>query len=312
MSDLFTESLARGSLSTWFMGYLFVGTRFACESEDASISGRIDRGEHVRVLFCPSTNHEGETLRCGHGHSGRRRNSRRTCNHIHLQPQWKLRGGQQQWAVARTIWTGYSFGPNTGLSLSNAVTDTGPYSIDIRFYFDSLTGVTNTGYQRILDFRNRLSDSGLYSYRGGSLQLFASSYAPGLPPAGPRLDDPSASSGSVFSPGTMADLLVTRDATGLFSAHVDGNLAFSVMDLSGATQFSGPNNIIWFFVDDLQSLYFYPNTPEAGSGFIDSIRITSDVAAVPEPSTLGLIGLGLLGLGAMKRRRQLRTLGTMQ
>ena len=29
----------------------------------------------------------------------------------------------------------------------------------------------------------------------------------------------------------------------------------------------------------------------------------SVVAAVPEPSTLGLIGLGLLGLGAMRRRR---------
>ena len=27
-------------------------------------------------------------------------------------------------------------------------------------------------------------------------------------------------------------------------------------------------------------------------------------AAVPEPSTLGLIGLGLLGLGVMRRRRQ--------
>ena len=28
-----------------------------------------------------------------------------------------------------------------------------------------------------------------------------------------------------------------------------------------------------------------------------------DTPDVPEPSTLGLIGLGLLGLGAMRRRR---------
>ena len=30
----------------------------------------------------------------------------------------------------------------------------------------------------------------------------------------------------------------------------------------------------------------------------------SHVAPIPEPSTLGLIGLGLLGLGAMRRRRR--------
>jgi len=118
--------------------------------------------------------------------------------------------------------TGYYFGPNMGLSLSGAV-NPDAYSIEIGFYFDSLSGVTNTGYQRILDFRNRTSDSGLYSYQDGSLKLFASSYAPGLPPAGPALPDPAAASaGLVFSPNTMTDLLLTRDASGLFSAYVDG------------------------------------------------------------------------------------------
>jgi hypothetical protein len=190
--------------------------------------------------------------------------------------------------------------------LSNAVTANGPYSIDIQFYFDSVDASWD-GYQRILDFRNRQSDSGLYSYQEGSLQLFAShSYAPGLPPSGPPLNDPSASTGPVFSPGTMADLLVTRDATGLFSAYVDGTLAFSVMDLDGATAFSGPNNIIWFFVDDLQSLYFYPTTPEAGSGFIDSITVTSDVASRPDSRHLPTLGHrpwfdGFAGVAQAKR-----------
>jgi hypothetical protein len=36
----------------------------------------------------------------------------------------------------------------------------------------------------------------------------------------------------------------------------------------------------------------------------DSLAIR-DLAAVPEPGTLGLIGLGLLGLGAMKNRRRM-------
>jgi hypothetical protein len=48
----------------------------------------------------------------------------------------------------------------------------------------------------------------------------------------------------------------------------------------------GLNNRIWFFVDDFQSLYFYPDTPEAGSGLIDSITVSTDVAAVPLPPSI--------------------------
>ena len=110
----------------------------------------------------------------------------------------------------------------------------------------------------------------------------------------------------------MADLMVTRDAAGLFSAYVNGVLAFSVADLDGATNFSGPNNRIWFFVDDFQSLYFYPSTPEAGSGFIDSIRVTSDIPAVPAPDTLPLFaaGLGLMGWFARRRKSKVITRST--
>jgi hypothetical protein len=101
----------------------------------------------------------------------------------------------------------------------------------------------------------------------------------------------------------MADLLVTRNASGLFSAFVNGHFAFSVMDMNGATTFSGPDNIIYFFMDDFLSF-----APEAGSGFIDRIQvITFPTAAVPAPiAGAGLPGVILAsgGLLGWWRRRQ--------
>src|SRR5262245_31140 len=198
--------------------------------------------------------------------------------------------------------TGYSFGPNTGLRLDNVVSQT--YSIYISFNFDSVAASYN-GYQRILDFSNRLSDSGLYS-SGGRLSLFPSSYLPGLPPVVGGNYPSASSAGQVFTNGVAANLLVTRDATGLFSAYVNGGLAFSAMDPTGATTFSGLNNRIWFFVDDFQSLYFYPDTPEAGSGFIDFIQVSSTpISAVPGPAAgAGLPGLIFLIVAWWLRKRK--------
>src|SRR5262249_32584092 len=154
-------------------------------------------------------------------------------------------------------------------------------SIDIHFYFDSVSASFN-GYQRILDFKNRTSDSGLYSLNG-SLVFFASVYQPGDPSAG--------SAGRVLTNGAMADLLVTRNASGLFSAFVNGNLPFSVIDTNGATRFSGPDNIMYFFMNDFVSLTNYPNLPEAGTGLVDFIQVTTP-AAVPGP----IAGAGIPGL----------------
>jgi len=90
-------------------------------------------------------------------------------------------GGPSLVSYGGTLSNGYHFGVNEGLSLSG----TGAfdvYSIDIHFYFDNVSASFD-GYQRILDFKNRTSDSGLYSLNG-SLVLFASIYQPGDPSAG--------------------------------------------------------------------------------------------------------------------------------
>ena len=187
---------------------------------------------------------------------------------------------------------GYTFGANTGLSLSGTgISDA--YSIDIRFYFDDVNASINT-FQKILDFKNRASDSGLYS-ESGQLVLFASTGS-GDPHEGSQVHD--------FTNGTIADLLVTRNASGLFSAFVNGHFAFSVMDTNGATTFSGPGNIINFFMDDLVSF-----APEAGTGFVDRIQVTTfPAAAVPGPiAGAGLPGLTFAGGGLLGwwRKRQI-------
>jgi hypothetical protein len=167
--------------------------------------------------------------------------------------------------------TFYRFLPDQGLSLSG----TGAfdaYSIEIQFSFDNVNQSFD-GYQRILDFQNRASDIGLYSYHG-ALQCFGCGGSYSLTP--------------VLSDGQSVDLLVTRDTSGLFNVYVDGALKLSLLDSSGLTTFSGPDNIIWFFVDDLHTA---GHPTEAGSGFIDSIRIDTP-AAVPIPA----VGTGLPGL----------------
>jgi hypothetical protein len=204
-------------------------------------------------------------------------------------------GGPSLVSYGGTLSNGYTFGVQQGLSLSGTgIFDV--YSIDIHFYFNDVNASFN-GFQRILDFKNRTSDSGLYSHNGG-LVLFASTGS----------GDPSGgSAGQVFTNGTMADLLVTRNASGLFSAYVNGNLAFSVSDTNGATRFSGPDNIMYFFIDDLQSLMNFPTTPEAGAGFVDFIQVTTFPTPVPGPiAGAGLPGLILAsgGLVGWWRRRQ--------
>jgi hypothetical protein len=78
------------------------------------------------------------------------------------------------------------------------------------------------------------------------------------------------------------------------------------MDTDGAATFSGLGNIIYFFMDDFQTLLNHP--PEAGSGLVDRIRIDLAAAVVPGPiAGAGPRGLILTGLGLPSWWRRRKT-----
>jgi len=198
--------------------------------------------------------------------------------------------------------TGYTFGVDQGLTLRHTAFDV--YSIEIKFDFANLAASPN-GFQKIIDFKNRTSDSGLYSVcclpatPGADLSLFAMGGS----------GDPSAEAFIPgFTNGTMMDLRVTRDVNGLFSAFVNGQLVFSVKDLDGATIFSGPvDHTINFFMDDLLS-----RGVEAGPGFVNYVQVITPDAPVSVPGPIvgaglpGLLGmLGFGGYGWWRRRKKI-------
>jgi hypothetical protein len=184
--------------------------------------------------------------------------------------------------------TSYSFGPNQGLSLSNALSDPGNYSIETIFNFSDVLS-----FRKIIDFKDRTSDSGLYDLNT-SVQL--------VPIAG-------AGPANAFVPNVDVSLILTRDGgTGQVVGYINGVQHFSVIDNSSISDFSAANNIIHFFMDD--------GGTEASAGVVDLIRIydaplsASEAAAlggsIPEPAALPTAVIGAAILLLRRPRATLR------
>jgi hypothetical protein len=190
--------------------------------------------------------------------------------------------------------TGYVFAPNQGLSLSlpNSV-NTSNYSILIDF------NIVNIGYYRkLVDFKELSSDNGFYSFEG-ALNFYSSQ---------PVATGP----GNPITPNTNVRVALTRDsATSEFAGYINGIQQFSFNDVNNDAVFNGPNNMAWFFRDDVVT-----GTLESSTGFVDRIRfydgvlsssevgaLQSNASAVPVPPQFLATMLGA-GLGALKLRRQ--------
>ena len=188
--------------------------------------------------------------------------------------------------------TDYSFGPNQGLTLSNAFPNPANYSILVDFSLSTLSG-----YRRLVDFKNGTSDNGLYNLNS-ALNFY-----------------PITTGAAVFAPDVPVRLILTRNsATDLFTGYINGSQQISFTDGGHLSVFDASNVIMKLFIDD----NLVGN--EASAGRVSKIAIydspltpTQVLAlasppppAVPEPGS-ALFGLATLAicLGKRSRRRVL-------
>jgi len=203
--------------------------------------------------------------------------------------------------------SGFTYGYGEGLTLAGGLGGpaSGNYTIEIDF---SLSDVSQSeygvgGWQKILDFANFSTDTGLYFNTGGIDPM----------PQGFGLYGQNAwewGMGTV-SNNQPAKLWLTRNDVGWVEGRLGGSdynftsAAFEFgFDDSADQDFVFASNIIHFFMDDETA------TLDNGQGFVDNIRIYGgsalDIggAPIPEPATLLLFGSGMAFVARRVRRRQ--------
>ena len=175
--------------------------------------------------------------------------------------------------------TDYSFAPNQGLTLSNALPNTGDYSILVDFSFTDLSG-----YRRILDFKNGTSDTGLYDLNS-ALNFYNIT-----------------TGAAVFAPNVAVRLVITRDnATDIFTGYINGSSQISFTDSTDLAVFDAGSSIMRFFIDDVA----VPNEASAGRvgkiSIYDSALTPAQVLALgsPTPPVVPEPGSAVFGLSTV-------------
>lgn len=173
----------------------------------------------------------------------------------------------------------YSFIANQGLRLDSALPSTTEYGIEFKIHMDN-----PIGFSKLIDFQDLLSDFGLYDRDDAGLQFFDLT---GNVTTGVRGFDFTVGLGR-----SAGNIEVFFDGASLFVALDDAGQAVPVA------------NILNFFEDD--NLF---GKGESFVGSVDFIRIHDDSSTfgtepptIPEPTTILLLGVGLAGLGVVRKR----------
>jgi hypothetical protein len=87
------------------------------------------------------------------------------------------------------------------------------------------------------------------------------------------------------------------------AAVASANTIFTHNTATGGAVGSAPNELITVSWASGISRVRLAGSPEGGSLVIDNLTYDTGAASVPEPATLGLLGLGLAGLGIVRRRK---------
>jgi hypothetical protein len=165
-----------------------------------------------------------------------------------------------------------------------------------------------SSYRKIVDFKNLTTDGGLYNLNS-KLNFYTT---------GDLVNGTT-----VVGDNTPVRLVLTRDgSTGQTTGFYNGVSQFSFADTGSFATFTGSNNIINFFQDDittfpreasggvLQRLAIYDGALSAAEvaslgGFGTTIPGTPRGTAVPEPFTI--VGTLIGGTAALRMRKKLKS-----